>query len=295
MTKKVLFLALGFSFIYLVRVRYLSDVLWEVDIGREFEGPSFERPLGSDRLGRDLFQRILYALGSYIFPATFASLISVGLGGIIGGLAGYRSIYLHTGFLCLSFIFRFLLIVPLSIPKLVLIFLFCGLLGFDLLVISIVTGSLCAAEFGEELRILASRYSLEEFVVSAQLEGIHNMHILLVHIFYYHAKYIFLGYVSEIWSLIILVECSLSFIPGQYGVQEPEPSLGNMLVGAATSFERGHYFPAIVISSVVIGIIGGFSILSDVLESYGRGSRFQFVDIFDFVHPRDMRRMGDEF
>lgn len=52
-------------------------------------GPRAGAPLGFDQLGRDVWARIAHGAGTSLWIATMATLLAVGVGVVIGGIAGY--------------------------------------------------------------------------------------------------------------------------------------------------------------------------------------------------------------
>jgi peptide/nickel transport system permease protein len=56
--------------------------------GRPFSPPSAEHLLGTDQLGRDLFSRVIHGTDDVLFLALTSTLISTGIGGLLGLLSG---------------------------------------------------------------------------------------------------------------------------------------------------------------------------------------------------------------
>ena len=58
------------------------------DFGGMLQGPSFQHPLGTDDLGRDILIRILYGARISLTIGSVAALINMVIGALNGGIAG---------------------------------------------------------------------------------------------------------------------------------------------------------------------------------------------------------------
>lgn len=62
---------------------------WNARVGGSLEPPSWAAPLGTDRLGRSVLRKTLYGASTSVAVAAFGSLISLGVGTLLGLAAGY--------------------------------------------------------------------------------------------------------------------------------------------------------------------------------------------------------------
>lgn len=80
-------------FTFFVLFTVLGQVLYPVDPRKpqfgSLEYPSFERPLGTDILGRDLLAQLMHGTGYSLKIGIMAALISLAIGLTVGGIGGY--------------------------------------------------------------------------------------------------------------------------------------------------------------------------------------------------------------
>ena len=65
-------------------------------IQNTLEGPSAQHPFGTDRLGRDIFSRVLYGLRANLGVGALAVLIALVIGAILGGAGGLLELFAGT-------------------------------------------------------------------------------------------------------------------------------------------------------------------------------------------------------
>lgn len=184
--------------------------------------PSWQHPFGTDRLGRDLFARILYG-GRYSIFIGLVSAVGASLVGVIlGCISGYFGGWTDKALLYVSELF-------LAFPQILLILLCVALMGqsmFNVILIFIFTG------WSGIFRIVRSRIlSLKEepFVESCRANGIGKTSIMFRQLLpntigpvIVHTTLATSGY--------ILAEAGLSFLG--MGVPSDIPTWGNIINAA---------------------------------------------------------------
>lgn len=222
--------------IFVLLVIILSTVLAPVispydplatDARNKLLPPSREHLMGTDDMGRDVLSRILYAGRVSLtvgFLATIASLI---LGLVIGGLSGFfggklDNVLMRVTDLFLSFPTLFVLILLSALLRETnLNFLRSGMLPV-VFVIAILSW------MGLARLVRATFLSLreQEFVVAARALGVRPGRIVLRHILPNSLSVIIVNSTLFVAYSIIL-ESGLSYLG--FGVQPPTPTWGNML------------------------------------------------------------------
>ncbi|ADO44768.1 binding-protein-dependent transport systems inner membrane component [Hydrogenobacter thermophilus TK-6] len=217
--------------------------------------------LGADKLGRDVFSRLVYGARVSMFIGLVGITVTFLVGSLVGGFSGYMGGKVD------SFIMR-IVEVLLAIPTFYLMLslrsvfpLTMGSFEVFLMVVFIIS-FIGWAGLARVIRGMVLSIREKEFVQSAKTYGAGTFRILTKHILpntYYYlivsATLSFPGY--------ILGESALSFLG--LGVQEPQPSWGNMLSDARNVNLISSY-PWILSPGVAIFLlVMAFNLLGDEL------------------------------
>ncbi|MDW8060358.1 MAG: ABC transporter permease [Thermomicrobium sp.] len=222
------------------------------------KAPSAQYPFGTDELGRDIFTRALYGLRTTLFIAVPGGLLGTVIGTLLGLIGGYRR-----GLV--DFLLQRAVEIVTAIPSLVVASVVVAVLGPGRVqLIGAVALSLTPVGV-RVMRAAALRVSDSLFCEAARAMGASHWRIMFRHVLPNC-----LGPVAVLASLnlgaSIFVETGLSFLG--LGVQPPNPSLGNMLTGAASLyFTRAPWmviFPGLIVTILILC----FNIIGDILADY---------------------------
>lgn len=223
------------------------------------EGGSWEYPLGTDNLGRDMLSRIIYGSRVSLTVGFFGVLIAATTGLVLGMLAGYIGGRTDAIIMGISNLF-------LAIPYLLFVVVIASVLGRSLLNVILIFGFTNAPLFvritrGEVLRIRKSGY-----VESAIAIGAPQTRILVHHILPNLVGPLLTVATFEM-SGMIFYEAGLGFL----GLSVPPniPSWGNMLSAGRQYIQFSPWiaaFPglAIVVTSLSMNLLGDW--LRDILD-----------------------------
>ena len=230
----ILLLALALAAPMIGEMRGIDPAM--TDLFRRLEPPSAQHWLGTDELGRDLFQRLLDGGRISLLVGIAGALLSAVLGAAIGVVAGYLGGRLDSLLMRLTDGVIALPLLPLLI---VLAAIDPRKLGippgiaqseifslYRIIAIVALTGWTTAARL-----VRAETLSLKgrDFTRAAQALGARPLRIMFRHILPNAAGSLVVATTMSIGSLILL-ESTLSFLG--LGTQPPAASWGNMLAGA---------------------------------------------------------------
>ena len=190
--------------------------------GKFSQPPTAEHILGTDKIGRDMYSRILYAMRVSLLVGFLATVISTIIGVALGLVSGYfggavdKAIMSFTD-MVMSFPYILLVLVAAAIfrPGMWSIILILGFVDWP----------------GVARLVRGNVLSLREtnFIKNDITSGMPRRYLLFSEILPNTIAPV-LVYATSVFALSILDEAALSFLG--MGVQKPTPSLGNILEGA---------------------------------------------------------------
>ncbi|MBF2063950.1 MAG: ABC transporter permease [Calothrix sp. C42_A2020_038] len=189
------------------------------------DGPGKVNILGTDDQSRDQFSRLLHGGRISLFIGIVGVAISFPLGMIIGGISGYFAGWTD------SIIMR-LVEVLMTIPSIYLLIALAAVLPPGLgsserfLLIIVITSFIRWAGLARVIRGQVLSIKEREFVQAARAMGGKPLYIILRHVLPQTATYIVIAATLSIPGFIE-AESVLSLIG--LGIQQPDPSWGNML------------------------------------------------------------------
>ncbi len=181
--------------------------------------------LGGDKLGRDVFSRLLYGARYSLGVGIVGTIVTFFIGAIVGGVSGYF------GGRTDAFIMR-LVEVLMSIPTFYLLLSLRAVFPLELssaqifMMIIFILSLLGWAGLARVVRGMVLSIREREFVLAAKTYGAGTFRILRKHILPNTYYYLIVSATLSI-PAYILGEAALSLLG--LGIQEPQPSWGNML------------------------------------------------------------------
>lgn len=224
-----------------------------VNLRERSQPPSAQHWLGTDRTGRDVLTRVLYAGRISLMVGVVAVTISLLVGTLLGAVAG------HFGGWVDSLIMRAVDVV-MTFPAIIILLSLAAIVGPGIVQTMLIVGLLGSPIPCRLVRSRMLSLREQEFVTAARALGASDSRIILKHAlpnsFDVLIVYATLGIASA-----ILLEAGLSFLG--LGVQPPTASWGNMLnVARNISYLEGYpweWMPAgvaIVLTVLAINFIG---------------------------------------
>lgn len=217
--------------------------------------------LGTDDYGRDQLSRLLHGGQVSLFAGLLATGLSLGLGVLLGGAAGYFGLWLDDAIMRVAEIF-------MALPWIYLLFALRAFLPMHLgarqsffLVVSVI-GLAGWARPSRLIRGVVLSVKQRDFVRAARGFGASHVYILRRHVLPETAAVV-LTQAALLISQCILAEVTLSFLG--LGVGEPVPSWGNMLASLQKYYVLENYWWMLVSGLVLVPIFLLYHLLADAL------------------------------
>lgn len=254
----------------------------EQNLERGLEGPSWDHPLGTDRLGRDMLSRVMYSARTTLIITTAVVLSgSIIIGNGLGLLAGYRGGWVDGAIMRVGDVFISLPGLPMLIlvnatlgPRVVEAVRWLedntpltGLVSTGVASYLTVFGALALFSWVGTARVIRAQVlQLRErdFILAARATGGSTWHVMWRHL------------LPNVSFLIVLsVSAGLGAVAGSeilltwfgVGVQPPVPSFGAMLFegSAARTFQANPHL-LLVPAFFVTALMFAFNLLGDALN-----------------------------
>ncbi|MBW6509498.1 MAG: ABC transporter permease [Desulfuromonadales bacterium] len=235
-----------FMFMMAVAASFTSIDPAAIDVSKSLQPPSWEHPLGTDDLGREVLVRMLYGARISLLVGFVAVGISTLIGILCGALAGYYGGWVD------AVMMRFVDIM-LCFPTFFLILAVIAFLEPSIWNIMIVIG--LTSWMGVARLVRAEFLSLRQrdFVLAAQALGATDGRLIFRHILPNALSPVLVSATLGVAGAI-LTESALSFLG--IGVQPPTPSWGNMLIIGKQTLGSAWWlsvFPGLAILITVLG------------------------------------------
>jgi peptide/nickel transport system permease protein len=231
-----------------------SDGL-ELDLANRLQPPGREHWFGTDELGRDIFDRIIWGSRITLYIVALVSVIVVPIGLLVGTVAGYMGGWVDSVLMRLTDIF-------LAFPRLILAMALVAVLGRGLenavLAIALTTWS----PFARIARAEALTIRNSEFILAAQMQGISTVGILARHVTPLCTSSVIVRLTLDMAG-IILTAAGLGFLG--LGAQPPTPEWGAMISLGRQYLIDQWWVPTIPGAAILIVSLG-FNLLGDGLR-----------------------------
>jgi peptide/nickel transport system permease protein len=227
-----------------------------IDLPNRLEAPSAHHWCGTDELGRDILSRLIYGARISMFVGGSVVLVSLGIGLVIGSLAGYYGGRID------RFVNLILMNAFLSFPGILIAIAFVAFRGPGItnLVLALSIGGWVGYARLVRGQVLATRE--REFVEAARALGASDMRIIIRHILPNIIQPVIVQAAIGMAGAI-LAEATMSFLG--LGVPPPAASWGSMLNDARSHlFDSPHLviFPAVTVMLAVLS----FNFIGDALR-----------------------------
>lgn len=227
----------------------------DVDVPNALQPPSGAHWFGTDDLGRDVFSRVLVAIGASMRVAVISVAFAVVVGVTIGVVAGYRGGWVDT-------IFMRIVDVMFAFPVLLLALAVVAILGPGVTTTILAIGIVYTPIFARVARASTLSVRVEPFVQVSRAMGTGHLYVLGRHIIPNIAGPLVVQ-TSLSLAFAILSEAALSFLG--LGIQPPAPSLGRMIFDSQ-GFVTLAWWMAVFPGAAIFIIVLAFNLVGDGLR-----------------------------
>ena len=206
--------------------------------------PSAEHYFGTDKLGRDIFTRILYGARISITMALIVVVISGGLGTLIGVISAYIGGKVDNAIMRLTDVF-------LAFPGIVLAIAIAGVLGGSAVNAVLAVVIVGWTKYARLARSLTLKVKQQDYLSAAITSGTRPIAMIRRHILPNIIPIIIVTAALDIGALMMEL-AGLSFLG--FGAQPPTPEWGLMLNEGRQLIQTAPWlmiFPGLAIASVV--------------------------------------------
>jgi len=194
----------------------------DVDPSRAGLGVGHGLGLGFDHLGRDVLARLALGARAFVLPGLLAGAVAAAVGvpsGLLraatpGRLAELVSLPLRA---------------LAAVPALVLVVLVLSVLGNSWTHLGLATGLALAPRLHHAVHQRLAPLQNDAYVSTMRAHGVPELELWLGHLLLGAAGPAVIRAALRGLATVLVLECTLSYLGG-FGVQEPWPSWGNMLV-----------------------------------------------------------------
>ncbi len=211
-----------------------------------FRGGTWDTPLGTDFLGRDVLSRLMHGARISLVVALTGTLFAGAIGTLLGVLAGYMGKWWDQVIMRITDAW-------LTLPSLVFAILLSSVRGPGLWNVVLILALVFWSRYSRAVRgeVLALRE--RDFVKLAEINGISRLTIIFRHLVPNVMNTVMVLFSLQV-GVAVIIEASLSFLG--VGVPPPEPSWGLMMAQERESLMEGKWwlavFPGICISMLVL-------------------------------------------
>lgn len=266
-------LALGGKICFMVIVAYFAVALWgevsyrmarakdvtpvynQVNEAKRYLPPSWEHPMGTDNLGRDVSLRLVQGARIAFHVGVMTSLIAIPLGVLLGLLGGYFGGKVDS-------IVIWLCATVASMPGLLFILAISLVVGQGLLGIYLGIGLTTWVGVCRTIRAEVMKHRDRAYVQAARVLGYSHLRIMFRHILPNVAHIILIQF-SIRFPSAIATEVFISFLG--IGVQG-EPSWGIMINNARLRLWQGVWWEMTFVSVAIFALVLSFNRLADELR-----------------------------
>lgn len=215
--------------------------------GAVMRPPSWQFPLGTDELGRDVLSRVIHGARISLQIGVFTISIALALGTLVGITAGFYGGLVDGGLMAVMEVF-------LAFPQILLAMAIVAMLGPNLTNAMIAVGLSAVPVYARTARGTTLSVRSMDFVEAARAVGAGDGRILLRHVLPNMISPVVVLATAGV-GIAILIAAGLSYLG--LGAQPPTPEWGAMLSESRAYLRNAWWmatFPGLAITLVVVSL-----------------------------------------
>lgn len=216
-----------------------------LDAGPALSAPSLAHPMGTDRLGRDVWSRWLYGARLSLSLGLGVTAVAATIGAVAGATAGAAGGWVDRVFVFVADLF-------LSLPRLVVCLAVVGLFRAkgdgDLWVLASVLAATSWMGLARTVRAQVSTLMGRDFVLAARAAGAPWRRVLGAHLAPHVAPYI-AAFAALALGQTILTEAALSYLG--LGVPPPAASWGTLVADGSAHLREAPWLVAAPVAGII--------------------------------------------
>jgi peptide/nickel transport system permease protein len=225
------------------------------NVAASLRPPAPDHLLGTDKLGRDIFSRMLYGARISLVVGIAVVLIAGSIGTLLGLVAGYSGGLLDEALMRVTDLF-------FAFPALILAMAIAGALGPSLRNALIAISAVTWPVYARLIRGQVLALKEQEFVIAARALGVPEWRIVLRHLLPNTLAPLLVQASFDMGGAITSV-AGLSFIG--FGAQPPTPEWG-VMISEGRNYIATQWWLATVPAAAILAVVGGFNLLGDGLR-----------------------------
>lgn len=254
-----LLLAIGLVLVAFLAPLIATEDPYEAVLANAIQAPSAEHWFGTDKMGRDIFSRVIYGTRTSLSASLILVSIIVIVGTTLGILSGYFGGWVEAVIMRLSDMM-------ISFPGMVLAIAVAGILGANMKNAVIAIAIVSWTKYARLARSLVLKIRHRDYIAAAQVTGSKTSYILWKYMLPNVLPTILITGATDIGSMMLEI-AGLSFLG--FGAQSPTAEWGLMLNEGRAYMTAAPWlmvFPglAIFITVVIFNLLGDS--LRDVLD-----------------------------
>lgn len=217
------------------------------------QAPSGDHPFGTDRLGRDIFSRLLFGAQSSLLIGIGSVVLALVVGGLLGALAATSAKWAN------ETIMR-IMDMLMAFPGIALAAALLASLGNSLPVIIVAIAVIYVPQIARVVRANVLAQWGEDYVRAERVIGAGRFYILGTHVLRNCAAPV-LVFATIMVADAIILEASLSFLGA--GIQDPSPSWGNVIAYGRTLVLNGAWWATTFAGLTILLTVLALNILAE--------------------------------